>query len=49
MYDPWQKDFCEKSQVFNNALKVLIPLPLILIWKPQEKKSKRIDTNSQRC
>ena len=34
----WQKRLCEKSQVFNNALKVLIPLPLdFKIWKPQEK------------
>ena len=34
----WQKRLCEKSQVFNNALKVLIPLPIdFKIWKPQEK------------
>ena len=32
------KDSQRKCQVFNNALKVLIPLPIdFKIWKPQEK------------
>lgn len=34
----WQKKLCEQSEIFNNAKKVLIPLPIDFeIWKPIEK------------
>lgn len=42
----WQQKMCEKSQIFKNAKKVLIPLPIDFnTWKPVSKKIAREKLN----
>ena len=42
----WQKELCEKSIVFKNAKKILIPLPLNFVqWKLEDKISARKELN----